>query len=128
MQRKNSLVQTAPFRVPTDDGKVIEEHYGRVASKDRAFSVAHMIAPPGWSEPHQNPIFDEITIVVSGKKRVEIDGDTVDLSAGQSILVRKGARVRYSNPFSEKTEYWAVCVPAFGLEDARGESEPSQRK
>jgi mannose-6-phosphate isomerase-like protein (cupin superfamily) len=109
----NYLKQTQPFVVPTTDGKLIEEHYGGASSKDSGFSVAHMVAPAGWSEPAQSPEFDEVTIVVKGRKRVEIDGDTVELTAGESLLVRKGAKVRYSNPYDSPCEYWACCVPAF---------------
>ena len=97
---------------PTD-GKTIEEHYGHPSSGDSQLSVARMVAPPGWSEPFQNPQFDEVTVIVSGKKRIEVDGDTIDLGPGESILIRKGARVRYSNPFEEATEYWSFCTPAF---------------
>jgi mannose-6-phosphate isomerase-like protein (cupin superfamily) len=75
-----------------------------------------MVAPPGWSEPHQNPEFDEYTMMVRGSKQIEIDGETVTLSAGESLLVRKGARVQYSNPFEEEAEYWSVCMPAFSPE------------
>ena len=110
---KRFLKQETPFVVPTTDGKLIEEHYGMASSGDKGFSAAHMVAPPHWGEPHQTPEFDEITMVVRGRKQIEIDGEIVELSAGQSLLVRKGARVRYSNPFDKELEYWSVCVPAF---------------
>jgi mannose-6-phosphate isomerase-like protein (cupin superfamily) len=112
----NFFLQNKPFIVPTADGKIIEEHFGRVATKDENISIAHMIAPPGWSEPHQNPLFDEWTLVSRGKKYIEIDGQAIVLESGQSILVKKGARVRYSNPFKEECEYWSVCLPAFSME------------
>jgi mannose-6-phosphate isomerase-like protein (cupin superfamily) len=51
--------------------------------------------------------------VVRGHKRFEIDGDVVELHAGESLLIRASARVRYSNPFDAECEYWSVCVPAF---------------
>jgi len=102
-----------PFRVPTTDGKLIEEHVGLASTHTAEYSVAHMVAPPQWSEPPQRPEFDEITIVVRGRKRFEIDGDVVELQAGESLLIKAGARVRYSNPFDEECEYWSVCVPAF---------------
>jgi ethanolamine utilization protein EutQ len=107
------IKQTNPFVVPTTDGKLIEEHYGAASTGDKAFSVAHMIAPAGWSEPFQTPQFDEVTIIVSGQKQFEIDGEKVILKAGESILIKKGTRVRYSNPFTEPCEYWSCCVPAF---------------
>jgi mannose-6-phosphate isomerase-like protein (cupin superfamily) len=117
--------QTKPFIVPTNDGKLIEEHYGLASSGDAAFSIAHMIAPPGWSEPFQTPLFDEVTIVVKGQKQFEVDGEVVVLKAGESILIRKGSRVRYANPFHESCEYWSCCVPAFSPDTVHRESEKS---
>jgi len=110
---KNYFRNPQPFRVPTTDGKLIEEHMGLASTGTGQYSLAHMVAPPQWSEPHQRPEFDEITIVVRGRKRFEIDGDVVELQAGESLLIRAGARIRYSNPFATECEYWSVCVPAF---------------
>ena len=110
---KSYVIQQAPFVVPTTDGKLIEEHVGRVISNEPGLSIAHMVAPSGWSEPFQTPEFDEYTMLVRGRKQIEIDGVTITLKVGESLLVRKGARVRYSNPFEEEAEYWSVCVPAF---------------
>jgi len=109
-------LQNKPFIVPTTEGKLIEEHFGKVLTKDENISIAHMVAPPGWNEPHQNPEFDEWTLVYSGKKYIEVDGEALVLEAGQSILIKKGARVRYSNPFEEPCNYWSVCLPAFSIE------------
>ncbi|MCK6622230.1 MAG: cupin domain-containing protein [Calditrichaceae bacterium] len=117
----NYQKQSHPLRIPTTDGKLIEEHFGLAASSHHQFSLAHMVAPPGWSEPFQQPEFDEITIMVSGRKRVEIEGEEITLQAGESLLVKRGARVRYSNPFGEAAEYWSVCMPAFSPEGVRRE-------
>ena len=100
--------------VPTTDGKLIEEHFGH-STNESNISIAHMLAPAGWSEPFQNPEFDEYTLVSRGKKLFEVDGEQIEVSAGQSILIKKGSRVRYSNPFNEACEYWSVCLPAFSL-------------
>lgn len=113
MSEKRYILNPAPFVVPTTDGKLIEEHVGLASTGSGQYSLAHMVAPPRWSEPHQRPEFDEITIVVRGRKRFEIDGDVVELAAGQALLIKGGARVRYSNPYEEECEYWSVCVPAF---------------
>ncbi|RYZ48314.1 MAG: cupin domain-containing protein [Chitinophagaceae bacterium] len=115
------VVQKKPFVVPTTDGKLIEEHFGLASSGESTLSVAHMLAPPGWSEPHQTPAFDEYTLVSRGKKLVEADGEQVILEAGQSILVKSGTRVRYSNPFDEECAYWSVCLPAFSLSAVKRE-------
>ncbi len=120
-EEKKYFRQQAPFRVPTTDGKLIEEHIGLASTRTDRYSVAHMVAPPQWSEPHQRPEFDEITIVVRGRKRFEIDGDVVELSAGESLLIKAGARVRYSNPFDAECEYWSICVPAFSMDTVNRE-------
>ncbi len=117
----NFFLQNKPFKVPTTDGKLIEEHFGRTSTNDENISIAHMVAPPGWSESHQNPNFDEWTLVSKGKKYIEVDDNAMVLEAGQSILVKKGARVRYSNPFDEPCEYWSVCLPAFSMETVHRE-------
>ena len=114
MSRKYKI-QKNPFVVPTTDGKLIKEHWGN-STGNSEISIAHMIAPPHWSEPHQTPEFDEFTIIMRGKKQFEIDEETVVLEAGQSILIQKGARIRYSNPFEEECEYLAICLPAFSMD------------
>ena len=53
-----------------------------------------MLTPPGWSEPHQNLEFDEYILMVRCRKQIEIQGETVTLKFSESLLVRKGARVR----------------------------------
>lgn len=108
-------IQKSPFVVPTEDGKLIEEHWGNSTGNSN-ISIAHMVAPSGWSEPHQTPDFDEFTLIIKGKKQFEIDGEIEVLEAGQSILIQKGARVRYSNPFDAECEYIAICLPAFSME------------
>lgn len=110
------LVVSDPTRIPVPGGKLIEEFFGRVRTGQASFSLAHMVAPPGWGEPAQAPEFDEITIMVRGRMRIEVGAETVDLEAGQAFFVEKSEKVRYSNPFPEESEYWAVCIPAFSPE------------
>lgn len=115
------IKQDKPVRIPTGDHKIIEEHFGKLSEDGGNLSIAHMMAPPGWSEPHQNPLFDEFTLVSKGRKQIEVDGKEILLTEGQSILVKKGSRVKYSNPFEEPCEYWSVCVPPFTPEGANRE-------
>jgi len=109
----NFSKQIKPFIVPTDDGKHIAEHFGLATNGEASISIAHMKAPAGWSEPFQTPEFDEYTLIFKGKKQFIIDGETVVLSAGESIKINKGTRVQYSNPFDEMVEYVSICTPAF---------------
>ena len=115
-------IQKSPFTVPTTDGKLIEEIWGN-STGNTNISIARMVAPPNWSEPHQTPEFDEFTYIIKGKKQFEIDGETLVLEAGQSILIEKGARIRYSNPFENPCEYLAICLPAFSMDLVNHEEE-----
>ena len=117
---KKYRIQKTPFVVPTNDGKLIEEHFG-LASINSELSIAHMVAPPNWSEPFQTPEFDEYTYIIKGKKQFNIDGELVVLEAGQSIKIDKGARIRYSNPFDSPCEYLSICFPAFSMEKVNRE-------
>jgi len=107
------LLQTNPFRVPAEQNKVILEHFGLATMAPDNLSLAFMVAPPGWSEPFQTPEFDEYSLVITGRKQIVIDCETLVLEAGQSIRVSRGHRVQYSNPFDEACTYVSVCSPAF---------------
>ena len=118
---KKYYVQKSPFVVPTNDGKLIEEHFGLASDVNSKISIAHMIAPSQWKEPFQNPEFDEYTYIIKGKKQFIINGDTIILEAGQSIKIEKNSRVQYSNPFDQECEYLAICMPAFSIESVNRE-------
>ncbi|WP_299122699.1 cupin domain-containing protein [uncultured Tenacibaculum sp.] len=120
---KKYTIQKSPFVVPTTDGKLIEEHFGNASDHNSKVSIAHMIAPPGWSEPFQTPEFEEYTYIIKGKKQFNIDGDIIVLSAGESIKIEKNVRIQYSNPFEEACEYLAVCLPAFSIDLVNRESD-----
>ncbi|HKJ30624.1 MAG TPA: hypothetical protein VKA34_02300 [Balneolales bacterium] len=113
----NYLKQQQPVKIPVPGNKIIEEHFGKVATKSDDFSLAHMQAPSGWSEPAQKPDFDEITIMVKGRMKILInDNEEFIINAGESFMSRKGVKIQYSNPFEEANEYWSVCIPAFSPE------------
>ena len=118
----------APTRIPVPGGKVIDEYVGRVTTGTDEISVAHMVAPGGWSEPAQQPAFDEITVVLRGLVLVEVTGEdgestTLQVLAGQAVITRAGERVRYSTG-SDETEYVAVCLPAFSPDTVNRDPEP----
>jgi len=107
----------APTVIPAAGAppKRIEEYAGRVNSGHVNVSVARMVSPQGWVEPGQRPAFEEITVVLRGMLRVEHEGGTIDVRAGQAIVTHPGEWVRYSSPDAGGAEYVAVCVPAFSL-------------
>ena len=102
--------------------KLIDEYVGRVNPGTDALSLARMRSPAGWVEPAQTPKFDEYTLVLAGMLRIEHDGGTLDVRAGEAVLVRAGERVRYSTPDPAGAEYVAVCHPAFAPETVHRET------
>ncbi len=114
-------IQETAFVVPTTDGKLIEKHFGKATDGNSAISIAHMVAPPGWSEPFQTPNFDEFTYIIKGEKQFIIENKKIVLESGQSIKIYKNTRIQYSNPFGEPCEYLAICTPAFSLENVNRE-------
>lgn len=120
---KTHRIAAEPFIVPANDGKIIEEFFGNASINANGISFAHMLAPPGWSEPFQTPEFDEITYIIKGKKQIEINGDIIVLEKNKSLCVYKGCRVRYSNPFNEPVEYISVCQPAFSIDKVNREPD-----
>jgi mannose-6-phosphate isomerase-like protein (cupin superfamily) len=109
---------TGPTRIAAagNKPKLIDEYVGRVNTGTEAVSVAHMRSPAGWQEPGQRPEFDEFTVVTNGALRVEYEGGSLTVRAGQAVIAPKGAWVRYSTPEPEGAEYFAICVPAFSMQ------------
>ncbi len=93
--------------------KIIEEYIGRMNTETHGVSIARMKSPAGWIEPGQKPDFDEYTVVLLGLLRVKTRKETIDVKAGESIVVGKGEWVQYSTPTEQGAEYIAVCIPAF---------------
>jgi len=93
--------------------KRIEEYAGQVNSGHAGVSVARMVSPAGWEEPGQRPDFEEVTVVLRGMLRVEYEGGSLDVNAGQAVVTSPGEWVRYSTPREGGAEYIAVCLPAF---------------
>ena len=103
--------------------KRIEEFIGRVNRGHGAVSVARMKSPSGWLEPGQRPEFEEITVVLRGMVRVEYEGGSLEVRAGQAVVTAPGEWVRYSTPEADGAEYVAVCVPAFSPDTVHRDEE-----
>src|SRR5829696_3822125 len=87
--------------------KLIDEYIGHVNTGEDRLSVAHMRSPSGWVEPAQRPAFDEFTVVLRGVLRVEHEGGSFDVEAGQAVIAGRGEWIRYSTPGEEGAEYLA---------------------
>ncbi len=122
MQKPTLISQPARIEAAGNKPKLIDEYVGRVNSGTSQVSVAQMRSPSGWQEPGQTPDFDEFTVVVKGMLRVEYAGGSLDVHAGQAVIVHKGEWIRYSTPEPEGAEYFAICLPAFSPETVHRDS------
>jgi len=93
--------------------KIIEEFIGRINSKTEVVSIAKMKSPGGWEEPAQTPEFEEFTIVLKGKLKIETRDGSYDINEGEAVIAHKNERIKYSSPDPCGAEYIAVCIPAF---------------
>ncbi len=84
--------------------KLIKEFVGRVNTGTEDVSIARMKSPDGWLEPGQKPDFDEYTLVLRGMLRVSTETETVDVRAGQAVIVHAGEWVQYSTPEPDGAE------------------------
>jgi hypothetical protein len=95
-----SILSKLSIVVPTTDGKLIEEHHGLATTNNPAISIAHMIAPPKWSEPFQTQNLKNTPI----SQNSIIEEDTIVLEAGQSIKIERipvfSTLIRLMNPVS----------------------------
>ena len=98
--------------------KIINEYIGLVNSKTTDLSIAKMDSPGGWSEPGQRPEFDEYTLVLNGRLKVETEDEIIYVNKGEAIITYSGEWVRYSTPEKDGAQYIAVCMPAFRPETA----------
>jgi mannose-6-phosphate isomerase-like protein (cupin superfamily) len=103
----------SPTVISVPGNKQIREYVGLANTQTKGVSVAHMVSPPGWSEPGQTPEFAEYTVVLRGTMRVEHQAGVTEVNAGQAIMTHPGEWVRYSTPGAEGAEYIAICLPAF---------------
>src|SRR3712207_9125811 len=82
----------APTRITAagEPPKLIEEYVGQVNSGDGGVSIAHMRSPSGWSEPGQQPDFDEYTVVLRGLLIVEHADGRLEVPAGSAVHTQSG--------------------------------------
>ena len=107
------IKQPTKIKAAGNKPKIIQEYIGRVNSKTKKVSIAHMKSPSGWIEPGQRPEFNEYTLVLKGVLRVQFKKGFLDVKKGHAVIVKKGEWVQYSTPYKNGAEYIAVCLPAF---------------
>mmetsp|Transcript_25006 Transcript_25006/g.34463 ORF Transcript_25006/g.34463 Transcript_25006/m.34463 type:complete len:119 (+) Transcript_25006:229-585(+) len=114
-------VFASPTRVVDDDIVSIDEYFGGASSGTKDVSVAKVIYKRAFQGPWQTPSFDEYILLLRGVAQVEHEGGMTEVTAGQSIFLKKGERVKWNFPSDDGTEYIPICLPAFSPDNANRE-------
>ena len=93
--------------------KLCDEYVGLVNTGEPRVSVTAVRSPAGWEGTAQYGEYDEYRYVLKGMLRVEHDGGTIDVEAGQALHVEPLEWVRFSTPREGGADYINVCTPAF---------------
>lgn len=88
------------------------------AQTNGAYSLFEYVVPPGLGGPptHIHSREDELFICVTGRTRVELDGQEHILTPGSALLMPRGVPHMFHNPYDEETRITAVVSPP-GLEN-----------
>lgn len=67
--------------------------------------------------PHHHMGFDETIHGVSGRLRFTVNGEPVDVGAGESLTIKAGEVHAFANPFEETAKMLCILTPGvFGVE------------
>ena len=88
------------------------------AQTNGAYSLFEYVVPPGLGGPptHIHSREDELFICVTGRTRVELDGQEHILTPGSALLMPRGVPHMFHNPYDKETRITAVVSPP-GLEN-----------
>jgi quercetin dioxygenase-like cupin family protein len=105
-----SLAEAEPFT--TKDGSTIRElHHTRVQSLAEA-----TLGPGQATQRHYHAKTEEIYVLTHGGGRLEIEGETRDVAAGDAALIPPGARHQLVAG-SDGARLLCACVPPYSHDD-----------
>ena len=96
----------------TKDGSTIREYLHTPVQ-----SLAEATLAPGQgTQRHYHRLAEEIYLILDGGGRMEVDGETADVAAGEAILIPPGAwHELVAGP--DGVRLLCCCVPAYAHDD-----------
>jgi mannose-6-phosphate isomerase-like protein (cupin superfamily) len=102
-----------------EDGAAIQEVAGRSTGL-LSHSLAVIRHPPGTaSRAHHHTVADEVYFVQSGRGQVRVDGDTREVGAGDTIIIRPGQVHKVTNTGPNDLVLIVSCAPAYAVDEVR---------
>ncbi len=95
-------------------GETVFELIGAAAGGLGSHSVAQVLLPPGKaSRRHYHPVAEESYFILTGQARLELDGESAYLGAGDAVAIPSGVVHQIHNGGETDLIFLAVCVPAW---------------
>ena len=94
-----------------------------------SLGVFELIVPPGSNvpPPHSHSKNEEIVYVLEGRLRYSVNGDSRDLSPGETMFTPKGGVHGFSNPFETTARALITMSPDVGAQYFHDVAEIVQR-
>jgi len=125
MDVKN-LNDVVPFI--TKDGSEIRELLAHRNSAIRNQSLAEARLPAGAStQEHYHPRAEEIYYITQGKGRIQIEGESREVHAGDAIAILPGKKHKLWNTGAEILCLLCCCAPAYQNSDTIITEAPAPR-
>ena len=111
----NNLESQSPFT--TADGSVIRSILDSTNAPVAKQSLAEAALPPGGAtERHYHKVSEEFYFILSGTGKMEIDGETQEVSVGDGILIPPGAWHQITAD-GEELRLLCCCAPPYEHSD-----------
>lgn len=97
-------------------GEVVYELIGHKAGGSTQHSLAQITILPGKASlKHYHPEAEESYYILAGRGRIEIDGETREVSAGDAVLIPPDVthQIFNASQSNENLVFLAVCLPAW---------------
>lgn len=116
MHVRNLDRDAVPFT--TLDGSTIREIMHPQHGAGAKQSLAEATLPAGGATTrHWHPEAEELYLILSGRARMEVDGEIRDLAAGDCVLIPPGARHRIEA--LDDLRFLCCCAPPYRDDDTR---------
>ena len=108
------LPAQTPFT--TKDGSTIRSILDRTNAPVQNQSLAEACVPAGSAtQTHYHRLAEEIYLVLEGRGRIEIDGESRSVGPGDAILIPPGAW--HTIAAEESLRFLCCCAPPYAHED-----------
>jgi mannose-6-phosphate isomerase-like protein (cupin superfamily) len=102
----------------TKDGSTIRELFGLPAGGTTLQSLAEARLDPGSrTQRHYHAVTEEIYFVTAGRAEMELNGERVELGAGEAVAIPPGAWHEIAALGKDGLRFLCCCAPPYSHDD-----------